>query len=141
MAQYNSETLNNLFLDTATKAKLTLEHSDSDILAEEINSYGDNPRIKLTGSFIYEAQRKIKVALENKEESITFNSGHINRLAQFLGLRDFSQYKTKDKKKPDEDGQETKKQKSQNHHNQTTIMGKNINKFEGDADNITVNNN
>ncbi|WP_046755446.1 hypothetical protein [Kordia jejudonensis] len=138
---YNPKKLINLFIDTAKKAGLTLEHSDAELLAEEINNYGEKPRVSLTGKFIYEAQRKIKVAIKNEEESIAFSPTYINRLAQFLDLRDFSQYEIESKEDLNTGNKKNNKQTLRNDNNQTTIIGKNINKIEGDINNGIINNN
>ena len=46
---YSPTILNELFIKVAQKANLTLEHSDADLLAEEINHYDKNSSILFNG--------------------------------------------------------------------------------------------
>jgi len=137
---YSPLILESLFNEVAKKADVTLEHSDSDFLAEEINEYDINSSIKFNGKYLYEAQRKIKLAAKDLEESIEFNPSYINQLAKYLGFRDYHEFKKKNEIKFHENKSEEKAKtlKSENQH--STYIGKNINKIEGDINNGTINN-
>jgi len=136
---YNPKNLAILFSNVAEKAKLTLEHADADLLAEEINNYDEKSPIRLSGKFLYETQRNVKNAVKNDLLTVNFNPNYINRIAQYLDFRDFSQFRDKVENPTRDNKKEEKEKNSQNQH--TTIIGKNINKIEGDINDSIINNN
>lgn len=128
--QYPPETLLTLFSEAAQKAELTLEHSDAQTLAEEINHYGNKSHITLDGQYLYETYRKTKKAVEQGDKTVPFSASHINRIAQYLDVQSFSQYQKKLEEGQDQDSSSAANTTSRQ--GNTTMIGKNNNTIEGD---------
>jgi hypothetical protein len=91
--QYPPEVLLRLFDDAAKKANLSYEHSDSETLALEINEQDPSHDIQFKGRYLYDTYRAIKIAIGQQLSSVEFSPPHINRIAQYIGLRDYHAYK------------------------------------------------
>ena len=134
---YKPKEILELITDATNKADLALSTKGLKELVVEINGCRELSQVQLGEKNLSTAYKRVTQAIQDGDDLIKFNADHINRIAEYLGFKDSNQYlQHKVDNRKSEDARSGQAPKNV----QTSYHAKNITKFDGDAQNFTINN-